>query len=98
MCLDQAGPQESEEVVKPVAVPVAACLLREDLCAIPPSAKSDAIARFIADGFHLHPALPPAGIEWRIDVNQLHRCCLQLLQYAQVIPKHNSIHSCFSRP
>src|SRR5437016_3834562 len=97
MRLDQAGPQKSEEVVEAVAVPVAACLLREDLGAIPPSAKSDAIARFIADGFHLRSALPLAGVERRIDVDQLDRSCLHLLQYAQVIPKHNPVHSCFSR-
>ena len=67
--LHHARAQEADVVVKAVAVGrVAACGL---LRAVALAAKSCSIARRIADGLHPGALLGGAGVEWRVDVDQL---------------------------
>src|SRR5271170_1417551 len=70
----------------------------KDFCTVAASAEPDAVACFVTDRLHLFSVLALARIEGGIDVDQLDRSRLHLLQHVQVISKHNPIHSEFSAP
>ena len=90
---DEAGAEEAEEVVEAVVVAGATGLGGEDVGAVAAAAETDAVASFVADGFHLLAELPFAGVEGGIDVDELDGGRVHGLQNLEVVPLHNTIHA-----
>ena len=94
---DHAGAEEAEEVLEPVAVAGAPSLVGEDLGAVALAAEADAVAGCVTDGLHLGAALAFAGVEGRIDVDQLDGLVCHLLKDFEVVAVDDPIHVPSSR-
>jgi len=85
--------EEAEKVVEAVAVAGASGLGGEYVGAVAVAAEADAVAGFVADGFHLRSELALASVEGGIDVDELDGVCVHGLQNVEVVPLHNTVHA-----
>jgi len=86
--LEQARGEEAEVVLVAVVEPVA----RQHGRAVAPALEPDALARGIAHGAQAGPLLHPAGVEGRIDVDQVRHAVRQAAQHLEVLSQHDSVH------
>ncbi len=83
MCLLQSRFDEAQKIVKRIGEGFRADSHR----AVTLSLEAHAVTVVIANGFDLGAGLGLAGIEWRVDVDEVEALVLKALEYGQVVAK-----------
>jgi len=78
---DHARAKEAEEIFEGVSIARRGRMVGDDVGAVSSAAETDAVARLVADGLDLLSALPFAGVEGRVDVDEFDGSGFHRLQY-----------------